>query len=84
MSVCERIRVVVVHVDAMSHGLLQGEEVNRLPLQDVCGGCEELVKGPTLVLVGLHDTSQHRHQLHLQAPPGKRKTQVNTEQSGAG
>ena len=45
--------------------------MNRLPLQDVCGCCKELVKSPTLPLVGLHYTSQHRHQLRLQAPAGK-------------
>ncbi|TNN63305.1 hypothetical protein EYF80_026481 [Liparis tanakae] len=44
------IRVVVVYVDAMRHGLLQREEVNWLPLQYICGGCEELVKTPTPLL----------------------------------
>lgn len=73
----ERIRVVVMHVDAMSHGLLQREEVNRLPLQDVCSGCKELVKSPTLLLVGLHDTSEHWHQLGLQAPPGKQEKKTD-------
>lgn len=52
----------------MSHGLLQGEEVNWLPLQHVCGGCEELVETPTPLLVGLHYTSQHWDQLHCQTP----------------
>lgn len=50
------LRVVVVYVDAMCHGLLQRKEVNCLPLQYICGGCEELVKAPTLFLVSLHYT----------------------------
>lgn len=53
---CADIRVVVVYVDAMRHGLLQREEVNWLPLQYVCGGCEELVKTPTPLLVSLQYT----------------------------
>lgn len=45
-----------MNVDTMRHGLLQTEEVNRLPLQYVCGGCEELVKTPTPFLVCLQYT----------------------------
>lgn len=71
---CEHIRVVVVYVDTMSHGLLQREEVNRLPLQNVCSGCKELVETPTLLLVGLHYTSEHWNQQHLQAPSGDERT----------
>lgn len=79
---CAHTRVVVMYVDAMSHGLLQTEEVNRLPLQDVGGGCKELVESPTLLLVGLHYTGEHWHQLRLQAPSGKQKKQINTEPTG--
>lgn len=78
---CERIRVVMMYVDTVSHGLLQREEVDRLPLQDVCGGCKELVKTPTLLLVGLHYAGEHWHQLRLQAPQGTQKKQINTGQT---
>lgn len=54
---CADLRVIVVNVDAVSHGLLQREEVNWLSLQDVCGGCKELIKTPTPLLVSLHYTS---------------------------
>lgn len=70
---CEHIRVVVVYVDTMSHSLLQREEVNWLPLQYVCSGRKELVKTPTLLLVGLHYTSEHWNQLHFQAAKGRPK-----------
>lgn len=78
-GVREHIRVVVVYVDTMSHGLLQGEEVNRLPLQNVCSGCKELVETPTLLLVGLHYTSEHWNQQHFQAPAGRRKEGIKAE-----
>lgn len=78
---CENIRVVVVYVDTMSHGLLQREEVNWLPLENVCSGCKELVETPTLLLVGLHYSSQHRNQLHFQAPTGTPEERINTKRT---
>lgn len=81
---CEHIRVVVVYVDTMSHGLLQREEVNRLPLQDVCRGCEELVEAPTLLLVGLHYTSEHWDQLDFQAPVGGQRARMKPQHTWLG
>ena len=62
------IRVVVVDVDAGGRGLHQGEEVNGLPLQDVRGGHEELVKAPAALLVRLQYARKHWHQLARQTP----------------
>lgn len=58
----------MVYVDTVCHGLLQCKEVNRLPLQYVCGGFEELVKPPTPLLISLKYTCKHRNQLHPQTP----------------
>lgn len=66
--VSAHLRVVMMYVDAVRHGLLQSKEVNWLPLQYVCGGCEELVKAPTSLLISLQYTCKHRNQLHPQTP----------------
>ena len=65
------VRVVVMDVDAKGRGLQQGEEVNGLPLQDVCGGHEELVKAPAALLVRLQYAREHRHQLPCETPRGE-------------
>lgn len=70
-----------MYVDAMCHGLLQREEVNWLPLQYVCGGCEELVKTPTPLLVSLQYACQYGNQLHRQTPID-RETQTRRKTDG--
>lgn len=50
------LRVVVMYVNTMRHGLVQREEVNWCPLQYVCGSCEELVKTPAPLLISFKYT----------------------------
>lgn len=52
----------------MQRGLLQAEHVDHGPVQDVVGLGEELVKAPTLLLIGLQDVGEHRSQEALKAP----------------
>lgn len=74
----EDVRLVVLNVNTVCHGVLQREEMDRLPLQDICCGCEELVKAPTPLLVSLHYACEYRNQQHFQTPT-TRDTQRWTE-----
>ncbi len=61
-------RVVLVDVDVVQRGLLQAEDVDHGPVQDVVGLGEELVEAPTLLLIGLQDVGEHRGQEALKTP----------------
>lgn len=58
----------MMYVDTVSYSLLQREELNCLPLQNICGGCEELVKAPTPLLASLQYTCQYWNQQRPQTP----------------
>lgn len=55
-------------VDAMRGSLLQGEDVDHDPVQNVIGFCEKLVESPAFLLIRLQDVSQNGYQLVLQPP----------------
>lgn len=52
----------------MQGRLLQGEDVDRDPVQNVIGFRKKLVKSPTFLLIGLQDVCQDGDQLVLQPP----------------
>lgn len=74
------VRLVVVCVNTVSHGMLQREDMDWLPLQNICRSFEELFKAPTPVLVGLHYACEYRNQQHFQTP-ATREGQGQTEKT---
>lgn len=72
------VRLVVVCVNTVCHGMLQREDMHRLSLQNICRSSEELFKAPTPLLVGLHYACEDRNQQHFQTPAtteGQRQTE---------
>lgn len=63
----------MMYVDTVHNGLLQSKEVHWLPLQYVCGSCEELVKAPTSLLISLKYTCEYRNQMYPQTPTEREK-----------
>lgn len=70
------LRVVLVHVDVVQRGLLQAEDVDHGPVQDVVGLSEELIEAPALLLVRLQDVGQNRGQVALKTPERTREHSV--------
>jgi len=52
----------------MRGSLLQGEDVDHDPVQNVIGFCKKLVEPPAFLLIRLQDVGQNGHQLVLQPP----------------
>ena len=79
------LRVVLVDVDMVQCSLLQAEDVNDSPVQDVVRFSKELIEAPTLLLVGLQDVGQDRSQEALQTPETSRDTMTRLYQvTGSG
>lgn len=64
------LRVVLVDVDVVQRRLLQAEDINHRPVQDVIGLGEELVEAPAFLLICLQDVGEHRGQETLEPPGG--------------
>lgn len=64
------LRVVLVDVDVVQRRLLQAEDINHRPVQDVIGLGEELVEAPAFLLICLQDVGEHRGQETLKPPGG--------------
>lgn len=75
-------RVVLVDVDVVQRGLLQAEDVDHGPVQDVVGLGEELVEAPTLLLIGLQDVGEHRGQEALKTPERPETTGCHSQLHG--
>lgn len=58
-------RVVKADADAVCCGLLEREDVDCDPVQNVSGGGKELDEVPALLLIGLQYAGQHWNQLSL-------------------
>jgi len=66
-----------VDVDAVRGRLLQGEDVDHDPVQNVIGFSKELIEAPALLLVHLQDVGQNGDELILQPPAAARGGEVN-------
>lgn len=62
------LRVVLMNVDVVKRGLLQTEDVDHGPMEDVVGLCKELVKAPALLLICLQDVGKNWCEEALEAP----------------
>lgn len=52
----------------MQGRLLQGEDIDHDPVQNVIGFCKKLVESPAFLLISLQDVCQDGDQLVLQPP----------------
>lgn len=78
----ESLRVVLMDVDVVERGLLQAEDVDHRPVEDVVGLGKELVEAPALLLVGLQDVGKNRCQEALKAPATANADPCPTMQCG--
>lgn len=56
----------------MRGSLLQGEDVDHDPVQNVVGFCKKLIEPPALLLIRLQDIGQDGYELVLQPPAASR------------